>query len=307
VSYYLGIDVGSVSVKLTLLKGAELAGKAYLKNQGLIATVQEGLRRLPKVDIRGVGITGSGKEFVNSLVGGDYVDSEIIAHLVAALRECPDAATILDVGGEDSKLILVRNAVLTDFQMNSSCGGGTGSMVEVIANRLGVKIEDVGRLALESKNPAMLPAKCGIFMQSTAVSELSKGRPVEDILMGVSKALVGNYLATLAKGKKLQPPVVFQGATAQNAALVKCFEDALGYPVLVPENCSYMGAIGIALLTEENMNGRRTNFRGGAILEESYRTEITRCEDCENNCELLNLYYGDEVLAVSGSRCGKYN
>ncbi|GAH61779.1 unnamed protein product, partial [marine sediment metagenome] len=165
----------------------------------------------------------------------------------------------------------------------------------------------VGRLALESKNPAMLPAKCGIFMQSTAVSELSKGRPVQDILLGVSKALVGNYLATLAKGKKLLPPIVFQGATALNKALVKCFEDALGYPVLVPANCSYMGAIGIALLTEENMNGRHSNFRGDAILDSSYRTEITHCDGCENNCELLHLYYGDEVLAVSGSRCGKFN
>ncbi len=304
---YLGIDVGSVSLKFALLRGDELVGKAYLKNQGLIATVQNGLKQLPRVKISGVGVTGSGKEFIASMIGGDYTDSEIMSHMVACLKECPNVRTILDIGGEDSKLMLVRRGVLSDFQMNKDCGGGTGSMIETIAARLGVTIEDVGRIALKSKDPAILPGKCGIFAQSAAVSQLSKGRPTADILMGLCRALVGNYLAVLAKGKKLLPPIVFQGTTAQNAALVKCFDDVLGQPVLVPQNCSYMGAIGIALLTEENMNGRKTQFRGDAILDSSYRTEITRCGDCENNCELLWLYYGDEVLAVSGSHCGKNN
>lgn len=305
--YYLGIDVGSVSVKFALLKGDELTAKAYLKNQGLIATVQEGLRQLPKVKVSGVGITGSGKEFVKSLVGADYTDSEIISHLVASLKEYPDVRTILDIGGEDSKLMLVSEGILADFQMNRDCGGGTGSMIETIAARLGVRIEDAGELALQSEDPATLPGKCGIFCQSAAVSQLSKGRPTGDILMGVCRALVGNYLAVLAKGKKLEPPIVFQGATALNAALVKCFEEELGHPILVPEHCSFMGAIGIALLAEESMNGRPTNFRGDAILDSNYRTQISPCEDCENNCELLNLYYGDELLSVSGSRCGKNN
>jgi predicted CoA-substrate-specific enzyme activase len=213
----------------------------------------------------------------------------------------------LDIGGEDSKLMLVEDSLLADFQMNRDCGGGTGSMIETIAARLGVTIEEVGEIALQSKDPAVLPGKCGIFCQSAAVSQLSKGRPTGDILIGVCKALVGNYLATLAKGKKLLPPIVFQGATAQNAALVKCFEDALGYRVLVPENCSYMGAIGIAILTEENMNGQHTRFRGDAILDSNHRTEIAHCDGCENNCELLKLYCGDELLGVSGSRCGKHN
>jgi len=305
--YYLGIDCGSVSIKFALLRGDELVGKAYLKNQGLIATVQNGLSQLPKVESSGVGVTGSGKEFVRTLVGADYIDSEITAHMIACLKEYPDVRTILDIGGEDSKLMLVKDHLLADFQMNRDCGGGTGSMIETIANRLGIRIEEVGEIALGTRDPATLPGKCGIFCQSAAVSQLSKGRPTADILMGVCKALVGNYLATLAKGKKLLPPIVFQGATAQNAALVKCFEDALGYRVLVPENCSYMGAIGIAILTEENMNGQHTRFRGDAILDSNHRTEIAHCDGCENNCELLKLFCGDELLGVSGSRCGKHN
>jgi len=305
--YYLGIDVGSVSLKFALLRGDELVGKAYLKNQGLIATVQNGLRQLPKVKVDGVGVTGSGKDFIAKLVGGDYVNTEIIAHMVACLKEYPEAKTILDIGGEDSKLMLVKDHVLAGFQMNRDCGGGTGSMIETIAARLGVAVEDVGEIALRGKDPAVLPGKCGIFCQSAAVSQLSKGRPTGDILMGVCKALVGNYLAVLAKGKKLLAPIVFQGAVAQNQAIVKCFEDALGYHILVPPDCAYMGAIGIAILTEENMNGQPTKFRGDAILESNHRTEIAHCDGCENNCELLKLYCDGKLLSVIGSRCEKHN
>ena len=91
--------------------------------------------------------------------------------------------------------------------MNKDCGGGTGAMIEAIANRLGVDITAVGRTALDSKDPVMLPGKCGIFCQSAVVAQLNKGRPKSNILMGVCRALVGNYLAVLAKGKKLIPPV----------------------------------------------------------------------------------------------------
>lgn len=304
---YLGIDCGSVSIKFVLIQDGQTKGKVYLKNSGLIPTVKEGLRLLPKAEISGVGITGSGKDFIASLIGADYVDSEIMAHMVATLQQCPDVRTILDIGGEDSKLSIVTNGILSDFQMNKDCSGGTGSMIETIANRLGVTIEDVGMIALQSKNPANLPGKCGIFAQSAAVSELSKGRPTKDILMGVCRALVGNYLAVLTKGKRLLPPIVFQGATALNKALVKCFEDELGSPVLVPKDCSYMGAIGIAELTREQMDGE-THFRGiDHVINAEYHTEISQCSDCENRCELLSLYCNEELLGRSGSRCEKNN
>ena len=304
--YILGLDIGSVSVKVALLEGDRLTAKAYLKNQGLIPTVQEGLRQMPKVKIRGVGVCGSGASFVKVLVGGDYIDSEIISHMVAALRVYPDARTIMDVGGEDSKLMLVKNGVLVDFQMNKTCGAGSGAMVETIASRLGYKIEDVGRIALESKERLTLPAKCGIFMQSEVVSQLNKGRPVSDILMGVCRALVANYLI-LAKGKKLFEPVLFQGAVAKNQAVARAFEEALKCPVIVPEYPEFAGAVGIALLTEEQMDGRKTNFRGDAILAPEHCIEVKQCPDpCPNKCELTLLLYQGRALAVFGSKCGRW-
>ena len=187
-----------------------------------------------------------------------------------------------------------------------NCGGGTGAMIETIAARLGLAIEDAGTIALESEEPASLPGKCGIFCQSAVVSELNKGRPLADIMMGVCKALVGNYLAVLAKGKRLLAPIIFQGATALNPALVKCFQEELGTDIYVPENCSFMGAIGIAMLTQENMDGK-TSYRGPEILTSEYETKITHCDGCENMCELLSLFGNGNLLGVSGSRCGEKN
>jgi len=115
-------------------------------------------------------------------------------------------------------------------------------------------------------------------------------------------------LAVLAKGKKLEKPIVFQGATAKNVALIRCFEEALGSPVLVPEDCAFMGAIGIAQLTTANMDGQPSKFRGmERVIESDYSTKITYCEDCENRCELLSLYSNSDLLGRSGSRCGKNN
>lgn len=305
---YLGIDCGSVSVKAVLLNGDAVSNKTYLRNEGLIKTIQAILSELPDSNISGVGITGSGASFANAVVGGDYIDSEIMSHVIAAQKQYPGVKTVLDIGGEDSKLCLIKDGILSDFQMNKACAGGTGSMVETICHRLGVKVEDAGDIALRSKSPAIIAGKCGIFAQSSAVSQISRGRPVEDILLGVCKALVGNYLATLAKGKKLLKPIVFQGATALNKALVRCFEDALKCEVLVPEDCSYMGAIGIAELTRESMNGHPTKFRGvKAVVDADYKTEISYCSDCPNQCELLSLYCNGELVGRSGSRCGKNN
>jgi len=304
----LGIDCGSVSVKMVLLEGDKLIAQAYLKNHGLIPTIQEGLKQLPKVKIDCAGVTGSGKEFVSSLIGGDYTDSEVMCHCESALKRYPNAKTIMDIGGEDSKLMLVKNGILVDFQMNKVCGAGAGAMIETIASRLGVSIEQVGSIALRSKNRLNLPAKCGIFLQSEVVSQLNKGRALEDILMGVCRGMVGNYLL-LTKGKTIGETVILQGAVAKNQGVVKAFEEALNCPVIVPEHPELAGAIGIALLTGEQ-NITHTRYRGDAIFDTKYRTEVRYCngiDGCQNHCELLYLYYGDKVLTVSGSRCERLN
>jgi len=193
---YIGLDVGSVSVKLAKIDEDEkLISSIYLRNCGLIETVKKGLDAIGDTSTTaGVGVTGSGRKFVGMFVGADIVKTEILAHTVGTLCFYPDVRTLMDIGGEDSKLMTLNDGVLENFELNSICSAGTGSFLESIAGRLGIRIEDVGDTALRSKQRLDFPSKCGVFTQSAVVSKKNSGASKEDILMGVCRSLVSNYL-----------------------------------------------------------------------------------------------------------------
>lgn len=305
---YLGIDVGSTSVKCVLLDNRnKIIDSVYLKNKGIIESVTECLGKLEKeVEVSACGITGSGRNFANVLIGGDVLKTEVLAHSIAALEYYPQARTIFEIGGEDCKMMMIEDAVLINFNMNNICAGGTGAMIEAIASRMGIAIEDFGELASQSKNQLEMPGKCGIFCQSAVVNKLNSGVDKSDILMGVCRALIRNYL-TICKGNKLEPPYIFQGATAQNKALVKALEEELSHPVIVPEQCAFMGAIGIAMMAMEEMP-EKTKFKGfEAILNAIYDVRHFQCVDCENRCEVVQIYQNNEIAGCIGSRCYKWD
>jgi predicted CoA-substrate-specific enzyme activase len=300
---YLGIDCGSASVKLAVVDQNEnLVNSIYLRNSGLVDTIKKGLKEIKgDYEINGVGVTGSGRNFTKMLVGGDLTKTEVLAHTIGALHYYPDLRTLIDIGGEDAKGMTIRDGILEDFVLNNSCSAGTGSSLEAIATRIGVKIEDVGELALQSKKRLNISTKCGVFMQSAVVTYLNSGAKKEDILMGVVRGMVGNYL-TMMQGKHLEPPYIFQGATARNKAIVKAFEEKLEDEVVVPEYCDVMGAIGIALITKQEPPVT-TNFKGFKIADKNYKTKTRIAKGCDNNCEITDLYQEKEYLGSLGNRC----
>jgi len=306
---WLGVDCGSVSVKLALIdENNDVIKSCYLKNRGIAETVKIGLKKLydPEYEIVGAGCTGSGRRFLKLLIGADLVKTEILAHTLATLHFYPDVRTIMDIGGEDCKIMEVQDGVLGSFIMNNICGAGTGAVIESIATRLAIPIEEVGDLALQSDQHLDFPGKCGVFCQSAVVSKLNAGVSKSDIMMGVLRALINNYLM-LARGVKLQPPYVFQGATAQNKALVRALQEQLKHEIIVPENCAIMGAIGIALMAKE-ANIQETKFRGFDIIDQEYKSINFKCDDCSNNCEVTQLLDDDgELLGSVGSRCNKWD
>ncbi len=302
--YWLGIDCGSVSVKGVVVdEYNNIVNSYYTRNFGLVDTIKEVMGGLSSErKIKGVGITGSGRRFISLLVGGDIVESEIIAHYVAATNFYPEVSTIFDIGGEDCKLMMVNGGNLVSFQMNRDCGGGTGAMIESIAKRMNVSLDQIGPTALKSKTKVVVPSKCGIFAQSAVVSKLNKGVPKEDILMGVCKGLVGNYFAMLAKGQRLKGPYVFQGATAKNEALVKCFEEETGEKIIVPEHPDLMGAIGIAMLAREDFKGE-TRFKGFDNVNNDFTTETYYGTGCSNECEITKIFKNGKLVGYVGNRC----
>jgi len=311
---YLGIDVGSVSTNLVLLNPeGEVKASLYIRTRGQpIQAVKEGLKliaeQLPAgVKVLGVGATGSARTLTGAIVGADVVKNEITAHAVAASRMVPGCQTIFEIGGQDSKIIILRNGVVVDFAMNTVCAAGTGSFLDQQAARLNIPIEEFGALALKSKSPVRIAGRCTVFAESDMIHKQQMGHNLEDIIAGLCEALVRNYLNNVGKGKEIRPPVVFQGGVAANLGLRAAFAKALGMEIIVPPYFGVMGAIGAALLAQEAMKDRKaTSFRGFEAAEMDFRASSFECQGCSNCCEVINICLGEEVVARWGDRCGKW-
>ncbi len=313
---YLGIDVGSVTTKVAALdERDELVASCYGRTEGKpVIVVQRMLKELvgmlpANVEVAGIGTTGSGRLLAGAIVGADVVKNEITAHAVAASHYFPETRTILEIGGQDSKIILLRDGVVVDFSMNTVCAAGTGSFLDQQAFRLQIAIDDFGPMALQSRSSVRIAGRCTVFAESDMIHKQQMGHSVPDILYGLCEALARNYLNNLGLGKEILGPVVFQGGVAANQGMIRAFEEALKCDILVPQHHHIMGAIGAALLAHEQMaqEDRQSSFRGFGIAETSYSTTSFECKGCSNRCEVVEIRAGREMLARWGGRCGKWD
>jgi predicted CoA-substrate-specific enzyme activase len=309
---YLGIDVGSVTTKLAVLNEAdELVVDLYLPTQGKpIEMTQQGLRQVkeqlpPGTAIGGVATTGSARYLAGVIVGADLVKNEITSHAVGALHYFPQCQTVIEIGGQDSKIIVIREGLVTDFGMNTVCAAGTGSFLDHQALRLGMSIERFSQLALESTTSVHIAGRCTVFAESDMIHKQQTGHRTEDIVYGLCQALVRNYLNNVGLGKDIQPPIIFQGGVAFNQGIVKALREELGPEVTVPPHHEVMGAIGAALLVHEEMdnNRHRSQFKGFGVTELDYRVSSFECRDCPTLCEIAQLSVDGQVLAQWGGRC----
>jgi len=312
---YLGIDVGSVSTNLVFFDDCGVIRKSiYLRTRGKpIETVQKGLKELGAnlpsgTKVRGVGTTGSGRHLTGVIVGADAVKNEITAHAVASSLLVPGVQSILEIGGQDSKIIILRNGVVSDFAMNTVCAAGTGSFLDQQAGRLGIPIEKFGELALQARSPVRIAGRCAVFAESDMIHKQQMGCSLPDILAGLCDALVRNYLNNVGKGKEILAPVVFQGGVAANAGMVRAFEKALEMKVQVPPYFDVMGAVGAALLAREAVARRGVSrFKGFEVAEMEYQTGSFECSGCPNLCEVVEVSENDRVIARWGDRCSKWS
>lgn len=315
--YFLGVDVGSVSTNIVLLRPDNTVEETlYLRTQGRpMQTIQEGIKLLRtkmsnSAEIIGVGTTGSARQLAATLLGADVVKNEITAHAVAASRVNPKVQTILEIGGQDSKIIILRDGVVSDFAMNTVCAAGTGSFLDQQAARLGISIEDFGPLALEAKHPVQIAGRCSVFAESDMIHKQQLGHSLPDILAGLCQAMVRNYLNNVGKNKDIRGPIFFQGGVAANPGIRKAFEDELGQPVIVPEYYGVMGALGAAYIAQEKVAVRaeiRTQFRGLHLAETQFQAKSFECSGCANHCEVVEITQDGISLARWGDRCGKWS
>jgi predicted CoA-substrate-specific enzyme activase len=313
---YLGIDVGSVSTNVVILNAAsEMLEKLYIRTNGQpLESVREGLRLVHQrfgnsLQVAGVGATGSGRQLVGVMVGADVVKNEITAHATATVTLHPDVRTIFEIGGQDSKIIVVNDGIVVDFAMNTVCAAGTGSFLDHQAERLRIPIQEFGAYALQAERRVRIAGRCTVFAESDMIAKQQFGFSKAEIINGLCEALVRNYMNNLGRGKALQPPFVFQGGVAANIGIRAAFERELGQPVIVPENFNVMGAVGAALLAKQEMatHPRQSRFKGFSVTDLDFAPTSFECNGCTNHCDVVKVEQAGRVIAMWGDRCGKWS
>jgi predicted CoA-substrate-specific enzyme activase len=255
--------------------------------------------------ISAVCTTGSGRELIAAVVGADMVKNEISAHARAAIALHPDVRTVIEIGGQDSKVTIIEDGAIVDFAMNLVCAAGTGSFLDSQARRLNITIEQLGQRAVLSQKPTPIAGRCTVFAESDMIHKQQIGHAQEDILMGLCQALVRNFIGNVARGKDLHPPILLQGGVSANPGICRAFEESLGCPVIVPRYHLVMGALGAALLALDS-NFAHTKFRGLHISEHHISTKAFTCHDCSNECEIIEIIDQNKAVGCTGGRCNKW-
>ena len=305
---YLGVDIGSISTKAVIIDSDNnILLSEYIWTEGnpinavkkIINSFKDKLDK--DIKIVGVGTTGSARKLIGSILGANIIKNEITAHAIGTLDKYSDTRTILEIGGQDSKIILIENGIVTDYAMNTLCAAGTGSFLSSQAKRLGIEVEDFGDLALTSKNPTPIAARCTVFAESDLVHKAQMGYHKNDIVAGLCKSVALNYLNNVAKGKKICEPIIFQGGVSKNKGVVKAFEDILNTKIRTDKNGHLMGAIGVAILSKKE---KEIDFNFD-IGKNNYLTTSTYCKRCPNNCEIIMIKKDKKLIDSWGNRCEK--
>lgn len=308
---HLGIDCGSTTVKAVLLdEHFQVLRKEFaFATPDPIQDVRGLLRRLiagvhsseAELNILSVGCTGYAKDMLAPLLKPDVSVVETIAHKEAATLYFPNADVVCDVGGQDIKIMLLRQGTVTDFRLNTQCSAGTGYFFQTVAERFGVGIEDFSRHALEAAYAPEFSAGCTIFLQSDIVNYMRTGYTAAEIMAGVTQVLPVNiwvYAARLFNLAEAGTEFVLQGGTQRNLAAVRAqvlhieaaFEHCGRAPIIhVHPHPAEAGAIGTALLAA---NARRSSQASGwigfealeALRYSSEQSDATRCGRCDNRC-----------------------
>jgi len=278
---FLGIDIGSVSIKTALIDArAGLLSATYTRIKGdPLSSLEQELASLSSrfslTAVRTAGITGSGGKQAAELINARFVN-EILAQSAFAGRYHPGTRTVIELGGEDAKLItLARDPAssqgrIEDFSMNAACAAGTGSFLDQQAARLHLTIEEFGAIALKSKKPPRVAGRCSVFAKSDMIHLQQIATPDYDIVAGLCFAMARNFKATVGKGKKFHRPILFLGGVAANPGMGRAFREVLQLSesdLVVPEHFATSGAIGAALMVMDP-SAQPISYRGASALSD---------------------------------------
>ncbi|BDF34041.1 2-hydroxyglutaryl-CoA dehydratase [Lachnospiraceae bacterium] len=312
---FLGVDAGSTTTKAALVgEDGTLLYSFYHNNEGdplgtTIHAIKDIYSQLPEeVEIVHSCSTGYGEALIKAALLLDEGEVETVAHYYAASFFEPDVDCILDIGGQDMKCIKIKNQTVDSVQLNEACSSGCGSFIETFAKSLNYSVEDFAHEALFARNPIDLGTRCTVFMNSKVKQAQKEGAEVADISAGLAYSVIKNALFKVIKvssAAELGRHIVVQGGTFYNNAVLRSFEKIAGCQAIRPDIAGIMGAFGAALIARE----RYISCEGTTMLSIEdikaleYRTTMTKCKGCTNNCRLTINHFSGGRKFITGNRC----
>jgi len=262
----LGIDIGSVTAKVVVADDSDnIIESRYVRTMGqpmetILAILEDILTGYPPELFQTAAATGTGGQLIANLLGISFVN-EITAQAAGTARFHPEVQTILEIGGEDSKLIVLKKEAeealprVSDFALNGACAAGTGSFLDQQASRMGIPIEQFGDVALKSEHPPRVAGRCSVFAKSDMIHLQQVGTPVHDIVAGLCFAMIRNFKGQVTRGRDMGKPVSFQGGVAANKGIRRAVLEVIELEeadLIIPEHFAVLGALGAALSGKEN-------------------------------------------------------
>lgn len=307
---YMGIDIGSVTTKGVIIDGYDnIITSSYVYTEGnpvratkkVIKNMRDDID-LEKYEVVSVGTTGSARKLIGTMLDASVVKNEIMAVSLGTVRMYPDVKTIFEIGGHDSKIILIKDKIVSDYAINSHCLSGTGEFINSLAKRLNVNIEDVGKIAFGSNNKIDISGRCIVFAETDLINKIQDGYKKEDILAGVCHMVASSFINNVTKGKKIITPIVFNGGVSKNIMVVHELEEIMGEKIIVNKNSHLMGALGIAIMARDSGKERVFDFN---LDNYDVKTKMTNCGKCDNNCNIMMVYKNGDLVDHWGNKCNK--
>lgn len=304
---WIGLDIGSVSTKAVLLnEEGNITNQIYIHTMGdPITATKKCLKHILNdgIEICGVGVTGSGRKLIGRVFNADLIKNEITSQVIGCLNQHNEIKSLIELGGQDSKGIILDNGIPIFYNMNSVCAAGTGSFLSHQQERMGFKkIEEFAKCGLDSDCPTRISGRCTVFAESDLIHKQPFNKK-EDLIAGLNRALVINYIKNIMKNRTLEEPIFFSGGVSCNEGVVKAFKEYLKKDIIVSKFNKLTGAIGVALLTKENTN--KSSFNSN-IINSNIERKTKFCDGCGNQCEVTLIYQNNNIIDKFNDKCGSY-
>ena len=306
---YLGVDTGSIYTKGVIIDEYNniISSSYILTNSSPIESTKKLIKKLKenisldKYTIVSVGVTGTARKLIGALLNAGIIKNEIYANVTGTLNLYPETKTIIEIGGQDSKIIYLKDKAIIDYSIYNNCTSIRGSFLTNIADKLNVETNKINELALLSKNKIEFKEKCSLFAETDIINKIISGYSKEDILAGISHWIAESFINNI-NTNIISGPIVFNGGVSKNIIVHKDLENHFNKKIIVNNNSHLISAYGMAILARSCPHEIVFNYDVDTLKID---TKITPCKKCNKECLIVSIYRNDKLIDYWGNKCNQ--